>query len=519
MIRSFFSNSLSSPWVKYSLILVMTYVVFAMLPDLAFAAPGTSSSCAKNLTPSTTKPGEDIVNAVFQNINALLSQIGMSMYTGIITSGIFKGIIISVSVLYVAVYGVMIMLNLVSPRPGEVMSRLIRIAIFYALLSPLPFPISLPGITGLSGWVFFDQYVGRLFMGGMNELINDFTQAAFIGSIPIPTSAIPSGSVPYLDKGVFAAFYPAMNIIFQPFFLISILGMLFLGTTGPILSIVMAWAFFDFVLMIIGAMITYIRSVVGLTFLFGIAPIFIAFMLFTKTRQITMGWLNQVIGFALAPVMLFAFLSFYTVLLSAVVTSMFKNLDFCYTRMLSIPGTPIDVGWWRPALFDPSTNQWTLISGDWKNPDGSDREPAINPVNILFFLMISHLGKEFSKKIEEMASHISSSLSAGVVTGSDISSWLKSQIGGHMGGGGKPGGSGTGAGGRNPTGGGTGGYKRPTTTGVRAPNTSPVAQTNKLPVQGAGSTSGGGVGGGSNSGGGTGGGSNSGGGTGAPPVI
>lgn len=399
-----------------------------LLPWAALAADATATSCARNISTTSVTPGKDIIMTIFNNINALLKYIGLSMYLSLIQSNGFAQLVKSLAVLYVAIYGVMVTFNLVSHRPGEVFGRVIKLAIVFALLAPNPLPFAIPGfaVGSISGYVLFDQFIGKLFMGGMNQLINGFTVAAYTGSgYGIGAVSLPTGSVPILDTSAIAAFYPAMDVVFSPFFVISILGTMMLGTSGMMFSGVMLWAFFDFIKLILHAIVTYVRGIVGLTFLFGIAPIFIAFLLFNKTRQLFFGWLSQVITFALTPVMMFAFLSFYGGLLSAVLTSMFNGIDFCFTSFLSIPGTPVDVGWWRPALWDG--NHWVLNgSGMWKNVDNTDKEPAINPVNIIFFLMISHIGVHFCQHIEEIAASISNGVNVGVSGAGDIGSWMRS---------------------------------------------------------------------------------------------
>lgn len=427
------------------MMLCVVLLIVVSLPDMA-CAQSTSSTCAKNISTASITPGQDIVGAVFGTLNALLSKIGMTMYSGFVSNPVFYSIIAGTLSIYVAVYGIMLMLNLVSHSTGEVISRLLRVAAFYTLLCPLPF-VALGGVS--LGWVFFDQYIGRLFLGGMNQLIGDFTTAATgIPALPAIPSATPIPGIPFLDTTAISAFYGPMNIIFQPFFLIAILGMMFLKTTGMLMAGIMGWGFISFVTLMFGAMITYVRSIIGLLFLFGIAPIFIAFMLFGKTKHIFTGWLNQVVSFAITPVMLFAFLSFYAVLINSSLISMFATVDFCWTRFFSIPGTPIDIGWWRPAQF--IGGQWVLVSGDWENPDGSPLDMPINMVSILFFLILSQLGTEFTKYIEQIAKNISGGIGAKIDDGGALrdmmSGGAKGALG-RVGGGGRGGRGGPGGGG------------------------------------------------------------------------
>ncbi len=397
----------------------------------------THLTCARGIKIEGVAPGEVIVRSVFGTIQNLLTRIGAFIYFQIVNTVSFQLIIGALIGLYVAIYGAMVMLNLAQHSLAEVTSRLIRVAFFYALLS-----------YGVSSYIWFNRLFVTPFLGGMNDLITAFSAAVLpvgLAVIPPPLTLLPPlGSTvnaflnaivaPSLDPGAVASLYIPMNLIFSPFYLIAIMAMIFLKGAGPIFALMMIWAFVEFALLMFNALIIYVRSIVGLTFMFGIAPIFIAFLLFHRTRDLFFGWLNVVIGFALAPVMLFAFLAFYGMMLSGLLQNMFVGIDFCWTKLATISGSPADFNWWRPAKYI-TVNQatgmpllgndryWKIYSGDW-----DEFAPAINIVNILFFLFIAHLGRQFSSFVGKLASQVADGIGTSTAAGMGVSKLLKSAV-------------------------------------------------------------------------------------------
>jgi type IV secretory pathway VirB6-like protein len=425
-----------------ALLALVAFIFLAAIPDYSLAAGGEDVVCAKDITPASTAnpaapitsgPGYTIVKAVFDAVNTLLSKMGSVMYTKLVQNASFQTVIGVLMGLYVSVYGVMILFNIAPHSVAEITSRLIRLSIFYGLVS-----------YG-GGMLMFDKYFVTFFMGGMNQLIVMFMNAVNGTALTVtPLVAPVAGALQpamLLNTNVVSALFGPMNEVFKPFFLVSILGLLFCGMVGWCFAIAMAYAFVEFCKMAFGAIVTYIRSIVGLTFLFGVAPIFISFLLFEQTRVIFRGWVNQVASFAIAPIMLFTFLSFYTILLTSVLNQMFVDVNFCWLNWFSISGTPVDVGWWRPVKREliEGVLQWVPYAGDWTTKTGVPLPPPINIINIIFFLVLCHLGKIFCQYVVQIAGDIS-----GGIGGS--SEGMMGTMGGFMeGGGGGTGASGLGA--------------------------------------------------------------------------
>jgi hypothetical protein len=180
----------------------------------------------------------------------------------------------------------------------------------------------------------------------------------------------------------------------------------------------------DFLLMMIGALVTYAKAIIGLAFLFGIAPLFFIFLLFDRSRAIFFQWTYEVLTMALQPVMLFAFLSFYVALITAAAPNLLTApnfnggsgtpTDFCWLKWFSVPGTLWEMFVWHP------TYNGTEVTQGYTDPQGNQLPEPVNVANVLYFLMLCHLGRTFTKFIEQLSTDLGGGTGAGVLRGSDI---------------------------------------------------------------------------------------------------
>ncbi len=260
-----------------------------MLTEPAYA-DSVSKLCVSTLRGDVSKAGDNgIIGQVFKTINDVMGEIAKKFYEGIANNAQFKQVVSAIMALYVAIYGAMIMFNLAHYHVSEVIQRLLRIAILYAI------------ITG--GWTFFDEWVGKPVIDSMNHLIMTFTEQAtsILSGAGVPSNDLPtaeeaevtsSGGKVALKSSAMKMLFVPVSMMFGEKFMIAIVALLAYGSYGWLLSLFLLWGVVEFIFMLIGAVFTYIKSLVGLFFLFGIAPIFFACLLFEKTREIFKGWIN-----------------------------------------------------------------------------------------------------------------------------------------------------------------------------------------------------------------------------------
>ena len=142
-----------------------------------------------------------------------------------------------------------------------------------------------------------------------------------------------------------------------------------------------------------------------------------------------MNWVFQVVTFALQPVLLFAFLSFYVALINQAVpyllTDPAKNkTDFCWVRWFSVAGSIWDAFMWTP------TSSGAVHPNGWATASGITVKEPINVPNAIYFLMLCHLGRTFSKFIDTLAKDIGGGIGLTNKRGMDAGSWAKKGVGG-----------------------------------------------------------------------------------------
>jgi|GEM_PF-987791 len=335
-------------------------------------------------------PGKDIINGIFTNVNTILSSIGQTMFNNIATNKDYKIAVATAVFLYVLVYGILISFNMASFQTAEVTSRLIKIAIVLACLSP-------------NAWALFNYFFATPLLNIINGMITSFSTAANVNG---GTAAISNAMGTATGTGANATVTPTLNpiamtmlmgpmtLMYSLTFVVMIVTLLCTGFFGWVYAFFLIWGLIEFTTMIIAAIVTYIKAMIALTFLFSLAPIFFAFLLFERTRQIFKGWLNQVLGFAIQPILLFAFLGFYGQMLLEVLQDVMFVPGVLYCKRKFVSLGIVDIYWWRPVIGNATGD------GDY-NPAG----PApVHIESILLALATFTLGKNmegFLKSIGE----------------------------------------------------------------------------------------------------------------------
>jgi len=367
----------------------------------------------------------------------------------------------------------MIMFNLASYRSGEVMSRVIKVAIIYALTSP-------------TGWTTFSTIIEQPVIGEINQLIVTMGNAASgsgsnctsLGSLATgPISGALSGGdgsgllLVSLSTGPMAMLYGPMTCVFASRFISTILALVTSASFGWLLALACLWGLLEFSKMILGAIVTYVKAIVGLTILFGIAPLFFGFYLFEKTRSLTMAWVSMIFGFALQPVMLFAFLAIFATIIGGAISNMLSdgsgNLnDICYVPWYEMPNM-FDVYWQRFSKSGTAGGSWNFPSGG----SGADEQLPVQILNVLYFVVLCNLGKNFCYYINELSEEVTGGRGPNVRTGDDMINAFRKDKSKDMG---KSGAGAAGIFGNKGKGGGGGGGTAPTRPPSRPPvNTSP----------------------------------------------
>ena len=375
-------------WASVFLFSMLFYILGV---DHAFAYC-TSQFAASAL--SATNSG--LITAIMSSIVGLLQTTSEALYTGIIKNSNYQSILSASIILVVVMYGVMIVFDLENLRPGTVMMRIVKIGIVVWIASP----------TG--GWTFFSETFAKFFFNTMLELVGVFLGGA-AGAVQQTTPATQTAAtqLQQLTEPLGILGMP-MSLIFSAKFAVTILGVMGSGIYGVVMGLLLIWAGFSLMMAICQAMFVYVKCIVGLWFLFALAPLFFIFLLFQRTAKLFEGWLNMIINFMLQPVLLFSFLAFFIVMITSSLSNLFR-VDWCWGyRGTLFSATPIPVYWFyadkvNGVEIQPRTVDWGLYG----NIVNANIQFPIEMIDLLFFLMSSYLMVQYGKFVPQLASQLS----------------------------------------------------------------------------------------------------------------
>ena len=391
---------------------------FILIVLLACAGPayadGKSDICTDNIeyTEGADK-NANILSEVVGMIGTVLNGLLKAFYNNIVMSTEYQVMVYAMIVLTVVIYGVMIMFNMASLKPYIVFTRIAKITLIFALISP-------------AVWGVYNQYVIGFFLGTMNDLISMFTQLASAGTINGYTqyagySGGASDSI--ISEAPLSLVSAVLGMVFTPKFLVLLLGSANTGIFGLIFFFLLLNGALGLCRAGIGAAVTYVKALVGLTFFLGLGPMFIPLIFFAETKKIFQGWLQQVVSLVLQPVMLFAFLAFFLVMINATLISILRQ-DFCWVSTPIVEGLPISISKLTPK--SPNASQGATEANTKDNP----YIYPLSTFDVFIFLLLVELMWRYSKFVGDTAKDFSSGALNLIVSGGDVRQWSKSLTGG-----------------------------------------------------------------------------------------
>lgn len=351
-------------------------------------------------------PQKGILTQIYDFIKEIVDDATKTIFKSFVQNSNYQMAVYAATVLSVALFGVFFTIGLVQLTAGQVLMRLIKIGVIFSVVSP-------------GGWGFFNDIVVNFFNNGTDEIVTGVIRiAAGGGSIP------PDASPFYqLDK--------LGEFLINPQTLTMILGSLTSGPFGMGMGALSMMAFGAFLKMLIDALRSYAICFVVRSLLLGLAPIFIVFLLFERTKQLFNTWLNSLISCSLQPILLFTFLAFFTVMLESATKNMF-SAELCFAEFEQAVGSTNRISGWRFKSADGSEilideNTWrgnlscllrgsapaggaTPTGGAAATPDCP--EFPIKILDVLTFLMLVFLASRFAEVIDRVANELSSTFIA-----------------------------------------------------------------------------------------------------------
>lgn len=369
-------------------------------------------------TGAPTAPGtpasEGLLSSIYRFIKDVVADASRNLFEAFTGDSRYQSALGAVFILTVIFFGVAFTMGLLQLSYGQVLMRLIKIGVVMTLISP-------------GGWYFFSNTVVSFFNDGTDQLVKTVVQ--------IGTGVVaPPGSTPFYQFDKMAEF------IISPEIIKMLMGVFSAGPFGLAMAGLTAIGIFGFVDLLIKALRMYAVSFVARSMLLGLAPVFFTFLLFDKTKQLFLSWVNALLSMSLQPVLMFTFLSFFIVLLESASKDMLST-EFCWTEYKNIKGStntmsgyrPVDpctgqpvrsdITWQgaiacllnsgssstMPGLGMPTTPTPSASGGGAPGSCGACPESPLNIINILTFLILVYIANRFSGMIEEIANELSNS--------------------------------------------------------------------------------------------------------------
>ncbi len=362
--------------------------------------------------------GQSILQDAITEIANGVDTASQDLFSAFVNDGAYSTIINAAFMLVVIFFAVSFMFGFVTMTLLQGVIRLVKIGLVLWIASPA-------GYNEL-----MEDYFIRFFNEGGTWLINAMINIATQGFIGNPSTDI---------AAPFAVLDDIVRIVFSPRMIVTMIGTFATGPFGPIMGLALLWAIISVFIAVLKALQIYAISIVIKAVLLGLAPVFIPMILFERTKNMFMGWLNQLVNFTLQPILLFAFIAFFSTLLVSAAEDILPPDDhhLCYVKSNTQGGTPFDIKSWRYQCCVggncfPYEGEWT-----WEGPTDCPTAPEfpLNHITLLTFLLLTHIMKELTS----LAVTIAAELSQGVMKLDTIPNAINDYFGGMGGGGGRGG--------------------------------------------------------------------------------
>ncbi len=200
-----------------------------------------------------------------------------STYTKIINNGLLQ-FVQTVLVLYLALTSMGFMIGLIQKTQAEFMIRVVKIGVILAAVSP-------------GSWELFGGILFSLFVFGVDQLAGIFS--GIVGS-----------------DTTFAFLDPTMGVLLTKETWLRFVSIMFSGPVGFVSFLLLLWGVWVFIGCVINATIVHLLSIIAMSLLLILAPLFIIALLFKVTKTLFDGWIKMMVSISLTNIILFTSLGF-----------------------------------------------------------------------------------------------------------------------------------------------------------------------------------------------------------------
>lgn len=374
-----------------------------------------------------------VLQDTVDEINDTVQAASKEVYAALIGSPGYRGTIMAAFTLMLIFFAVSFMFGFVTLTLLQGVVRLLKIGLVFWIATPDAFlTIPILGIgTDPTGSSLIDGIFVRFFNEGGAYLINAMINIATTGVVGNPGSSV---------TAPFSVLDEILRIVFSSRMVVTIIATLSAGPFGPLMAGALMWAVFSIFMATLKALQIYAISIVIKAVLLGLAPVFIPMILFDKTKPMFMGWINQLVNFTLQPILLFAFLAFFSTLVESAARDILPEDDVhvCYVKAENQASTAIDTHNWKymcclegqPCV--PHEGKITFEGMQGCGEGDAQKQFPLNHINVLTFLLLTHIMKQLTTVAVTMAAE----LSQGMIKLTDYGNSINEYFGGARGGGG-----------------------------------------------------------------------------------
>lgn len=209
--------------------------------------------------------------------------------------------------LYVILYAFRFMFGMIEDPQRDFAWTVLKLGVLQQMLAP-------------SSWEFFNSHLFTLFINGINELIGIFA-GQFMGLgqevllDPITGNVITENgaAVKLTVNNPFAFADQTLSRFFTKETWIKIFSLLAASPLGLMYLIFICVGMWFFIESVLTALILYLLALIAIGLQIALAPVFICFLLFKKTRPLFDTWLNYLVAHAMQPVFVLTALSLFNV--------------------------------------------------------------------------------------------------------------------------------------------------------------------------------------------------------------
>lgn len=240
---------------------------------------------------TTDGPFATLVKQITTIILGTATQKGavQALFTAISENPIYISLMRALLVFYMVFFAIGFMIGVVPLNQNEVIKRSFKIGIIVTLTSP-------------NAWQFIATNFLNIFIFGGLNIIGDIVTSA-MPSLANKIAANPYAAFDLLDQPIKDMF---SKVIWQKIGALSVNS-----AYGIIIALIMIFSIIMFTLALVKAILLYIFSIIGIGMLIIAMPIFIAFMLFQRTKDLFDLWWKNLVLFTVQPMMVFAALLLY----------------------------------------------------------------------------------------------------------------------------------------------------------------------------------------------------------------